>query len=73
MTSKVFTYKGSWEAARWMGVDSAIKRTALALDLDCKTEVCKGFIFESGIFKVSGDYSSICRFKEWLKNAVSDF
>ena len=71
MNTEMTTYSGRWEAPRWMKVEAAIKGTALLLDLDCKTQVCKGLICENGVFKVGGDTNSVIRFEDWFENAIS--
>ena len=72
MTINEVTYKGFWEAPRWMKVEDAIKRTAFSLDLACQTQVSKGIICEDGVFKVTGQQDAVIRFKNWFKK-VADF
>ncbi len=70
MNARVAT---TWEAPRWAKMESFIKDQALLLGLECKTEVNKWLLRESGRVEVMGESDKCKEFCFRLNVAVNYF
>ncbi len=58
----------SWiEGFKGMGIEVAILKTAQNLNLNCTTNVKKGWLFETVFFEVEGDIEKLKMFKSWME------
>ena len=64
-----FTY----EAPRWAGAKGFIKQLALYCDLECKVEVTRGWITESGVVVCSGSDENLIKFKDKFESAMRGY
>ena len=55
-------YKGWYEAPRWAKFKKYLTETCFYHDLDLEIDIDKGFIRESGVFKVTGSEKDVSRF-----------
>lgn len=63
----------TWEAPRWAGVENFIRDQAFLLDLECKVEVTKHLISETGRFAVTGEEEKCKEFKRRFLLAMNDY
>ncbi len=64
-------YKGSYEAPRWANFKRYLIETCFYHDLELdKLDIDKGWIRESGIFKVSGSDKDILGFAKEFDQAI---
>lgn len=61
-----FTY----EAPRSVKLSVFVKQIALYCDLDCKVEVIKGWLTESGTIVCKGTDENVIKFKDKFKLAI---
>lgn len=67
------TLKTTWDAPRWAHVESFVRDLAFHLNLECWTQVEKGWLREHGRLKVSGDENACQQFMDKLNLALSEY
>jgi len=64
-----FTY----EAPRWAKTSGFVKQLALYCDLDCKVEIKKGWLNETGTVVCDGTNENVIKFKDKFELAIREY
>tara|TARA_R110000772_G_scaffold268686_1_gene397436 strand:+ start:5301 stop:5537 length:237 start_codon:yes stop_codon:yes gene_type:complete len=64
-----FTY----EAPRWAKISGFVKQLALYCDIECKIEVTKGWLTESGTVVGTGTDENVIKFKDKFELAMREY
>lgn len=62
-----------FKAPRWASMGRFLRQQAFILDLVYEEDIDKGWLMESGVVKVIGDYSKIARYKSIIESAIAEY
>jgi len=66
-------YKFTYKAPRFAKISKFVKQLSLLCDVDCKIEITKGLIFESGTVVCEGTDDNVIKFKDEMDMAMSEY
>ena len=66
-------YKFTYEAPRFAKISGFVKQLSLLCDVDCKIEITKGLIFESGTVVCKGADNNVIKFKNEMDMAMAQY